>query len=61
VLKVLKSFGFDLVRQHGSHMILRNKEGNYVVVPRHDPIKEPTLKSILDQAGLSKDEFIRRL
>ncbi|MEK6943949.1 MAG: type II toxin-antitoxin system HicA family toxin [Thermoproteota archaeon] len=39
MLKVLKSFGFDLVRQHGSHMILRNKEGNYVVVPSHDPNK----------------------
>ena len=41
-------------------MQLRNNEGNYVTVPRHDPIKEPTLKSILDQAGISKNEFLQK-
>jgi predicted RNA binding protein YcfA (HicA-like mRNA interferase family) len=58
VLKVLGRHGFEVVRQRGSHMILVSKDKRYVTVPRHDPIKEPTLKSILDQAGLTKDEFL---
>jgi predicted RNA binding protein YcfA (HicA-like mRNA interferase family) len=38
-----------------------HQDGRYATVPRHDPIKEPTLKSILDQAGISKEEFLDEL
>jgi predicted RNA binding protein YcfA (HicA-like mRNA interferase family) len=33
-------------------------DGRYVTVPRHDPIKEGTLKSILFQAKISKEQFL---
>ena len=42
-------------------MILMHQDGRYVTVPRHDPIKEPTLKSVLDQARVSKEEFLDEL
>ena len=61
VLKVLDRRGFRLVRQRGSHIILVHEDGRYVTVPRHEPIKEPTLKSILDQARISKEEFLDEL
>lgn len=61
VIKVRQHFGFQVHRQKGSHIHLMNMDGKYVTVPRHDPIKEPTLKSILDQAGISKEDFLKQV
>jgi len=58
IVKVLTKFGYVLDRQRGSHMIFKDSSGNVVPVPRHDPVKPTTLKSILDQAGISLDEFL---
>jgi len=40
---------------------LVGEDGRYVTVPRHDPIKEATLRSILDQAGISKEGFLKEI
>ncbi|VVB51192.1 Uncharacterised protein [uncultured archaeon] len=32
-----------------------------VTVPLHDPVKKPTLKSILDQSGVSLEELLEHL
>ncbi|NHI04344.1 hypothetical protein DYY67_1202 [Candidatus Nitrosotalea sp. TS] len=61
VVKVLSRSGFQITRQKGSHIQLSHNDGRYVTVPRHDPIKEPTLKSILEQAKITKEEFFKQL
>ncbi len=64
VIGVLESIGFELSRQSGSHKIYKNVEdGLRVTVPFHSgKILHPkTLKSILDDAELTVDEFIRFL
>ena len=61
VLKVLGRKGFRPDRQRGSHIIMTHADGRYTTVPRHNPIKETTLKSILDQAGITKEEFLLEL
>jgi len=63
VVKILtKHYDFTVVRQKGSHISLVDKDRKrLVVIPRHDPLKEPTLKSVLDQAGVSKEDFIKHL
>lgn len=58
VLKVLRKYGFEENRQKGSHIQLMRNDGKFVTVPRHDPIKETTIKSILDQAGITKEDFL---
>ena len=58
VLKVLKKIGFTPVRQSGSHIILRNKEGFRISVPRHDPIGKGLLMEIIAEVGITKDEFL---
>ncbi|MHB8546938.1 MAG: type II toxin-antitoxin system HicA family toxin [Nitrosotalea sp.] len=58
VLKVLSNHEFHVDRQSGSHIHLVHSDGRYVTVPRHDPIKEGTLKSILFQAKISKAQFL---
>lgn len=59
-VRALKRLGFVQLRQSGSHLILR-KDERTVVVPQHKPLKPGTLKGIIEQAGLSLEEFIEKL
>lgn len=59
-VRALKRFGFVQIRQTGSHLILRKNERT-VVVPQHKPIKPGTLKGVIEQAGLTLEEFIEEL
>jgi predicted RNA binding protein YcfA (HicA-like mRNA interferase family) len=59
-VRALKRFGFVHVRQTGSHLILRKGERT-VVVPQHKPLKPGTLKGIIEQAGLTLEEFVEEL
>ena len=61
VVKVLEKFGYHIVRQGGSHMILVNESKRMVVVPRQNSIKIGLLNAILDQARITKDDFIKQL
>ena len=64
VIKALKSVGFEVTRQSGSHIILVKFEDNKkltVVVPNHEEIAKGTLLSIIQQSGLTKEEFIKLL
>ncbi len=61
VIRALSKKGFKVVRQKGSHMVLKDDKGNVAVVPRHETIKKGTLLSILQQAKLSRSEFLELL
>ncbi len=64
-LKILcNRFGFRVVRQRGSHIVLAKetltgKVGT--VVPNHPELKRGTLKGILKLANISEEEFERFL
>lgn len=59
VLRKLKRAGFVIVRSSGSHHRLRNEEGRATTVAIHGgTLKPKTLATILDQAGLTIDEFL---
>ena len=61
-VKALGKVGFYLKRQHGSHLILRRDNPfAQVVVPNHKELDRGTLRSIIRQAGLGVDEFVRLL
>ena len=56
VIKVLSLKGFVEVSQKGSHK--KFSDGLHVVIiPMHDELARGTLKSILNQADISLDEF----
>ena len=60
VCKILHSVGFLVHHTHGSHINLRHPKKRHlrVVVPYHNRILAPkTLKSIIMQAELSKEEI----
>ncbi len=58
--KSLKRHGFSVIRQTGSHLILR-KDDRVVVVPQHKPLKPGTLKGVIEQAGLTLEAFVEEL
>jgi predicted RNA binding protein YcfA (HicA-like mRNA interferase family) len=59
-VRALERVGFNVVRQRGSHMVLRRGSAG-CVVPNHRELKIGTLSGILKQAGVSADEFIAAL
>lgn len=66
VIKVLKHLGFEPApkRGKGSHsaFIKRTEEKTrLVIIPHRDEIPRGTLLSIIEQAGLTKKEFIEIL
>ena len=62
VRKALERVGFVFRRQRGSHMVLRRQEPPArVVVPDHRQIRKGTLRSILYDAELSVEEFMKLL
>jgi predicted RNA binding protein YcfA (HicA-like mRNA interferase family) len=61
VIRALESVGFSYVRTKGSHAVYRDSNGRTVVIPQHGVVKRGTLASILRQAGLTPDEFLKLL
>lgn len=57
VIRALERLGFRVVRQRGSHVMLRKGMAG-CVVPLHRELKRGTLSGILRQAGVSAAEFI---
>ncbi len=64
-IKILcKHFGFEIVRQKGSHIILKKVMlGKTIgtVVPNHKELKIGTLRGILELAGVEEIEFSKYL
>jgi predicted RNA binding protein YcfA (HicA-like mRNA interferase family) len=63
-IRALERLGFLQIRQQGSHIILKKQTPNGeigCVVPLHRELALGTLKSILKQAGIDLNEFIKNL
>jgi predicted RNA binding protein YcfA (HicA-like mRNA interferase family) len=62
VIKTLESLGFTIVRE-GNHiaMIRQNSDGTRtpLTMPNHRTIKSSTLRTILNQVGISRDDFLK--
>jgi predicted RNA binding protein YcfA (HicA-like mRNA interferase family) len=60
VCDILKRFGFVRVRQTGSHIIMRLQTPGAALslpVPDHKELRRGTLRTIIRQSGLPKEEF----
>jgi predicted RNA binding protein YcfA (HicA-like mRNA interferase family) len=61
VIKAFESLGFRLVRE-GNHIAMarENPDGTRtpLTMPNHRTIKGSTLRTILTQAGISRDDFL---
>ena len=59
VQHVLEKRGFEVVRQRGSHRILRDPLGHRVTLPYHagKTLHPKILAAIMEDAGLSGEDF----
>jgi predicted RNA binding protein YcfA (HicA-like mRNA interferase family) len=59
LLKVLRKKGFVVVRQSGSHIILRNDKGIRVTLPYHSGkiIHPKIVKQIMEDAELTEEDL----
>ena len=62
VVRAFQALGFQVIRE-GNHVAMqrRNPEGgsDCLTMPNHRVIKASTLRTILIQAGISRDDFLR--
>ena len=62
VLKAFEALGFRLVRE-GNHIAMErgNADGTAtpMTIPNHPRLKGSTLRTILTQAGISREEFLK--
>lgn len=56
-IKIFEGIGFEIVRQKGSHVVLR-RGSKGCVIPLHKELAIGTLRSAIAQSGITVDEFM---
>jgi len=56
-INLFERMGFKIVRQRGSHVVLR-KDDRGCVIPLHKELAVGTLRSAIKQAGITDADFI---
>jgi predicted RNA binding protein YcfA (HicA-like mRNA interferase family) len=62
ICDLLRSQGFQLVRQRGSYIVMQRRTGETTItvpVPNHREIRIGTLQSIIRQSQLPRELFLR--
>lgn len=61
VCEILRSHGFEAVRQRGSHVVMQRRSADghttTVPVPDHTTLRVGTLLAIIRQAGVARSAF----
>ncbi len=62
VLGAFRALGFQMVRE-AEHIAMRRPKptggSDFLTMPNHPALKASTLRTILTQAGIARDEFLR--
>lgn len=63
IIKLLSILEFRIVRERGSHVVLKHSDGRITVVPVHagEKISIGLLLKIIKDTKLSKEEFLKTL
>ena len=62
IIKILKKLGFKKISQKGSHAKYKSEETQRIfIIPMHSEVAAGTLKSILEQADVDLDSFMKHL
>ena len=60
-IRVVHKIGYVWDHTEGSHMILLHTSGRRLSVPRHKEMGRGLLRSLIRDAGLTREEFLRLL
>jgi predicted RNA binding protein YcfA (HicA-like mRNA interferase family) len=59
IAKIFQQFGWVIIRQRGSHIILVKENHNATLsVPDHKEVAQGTLRGLIRIAGLTAEEFL---
>ena len=63
VIKALNKIGFQVLRQKGSHVIMKHPDGRVTVIPVHkgEELGRGILREIINDAKVNKEEFLKLL
>ncbi|MFH0971202.1 MAG: type II toxin-antitoxin system HicA family toxin [Candidatus Micrarchaeota archaeon] len=61
LISILKSLGFEIARQRGSHIQMRHPDGRVTTASFHsgEDIGRGMLRKIIKQVGMDPQEFIK--
>ncbi len=60
-VKAFGKIGYAVDHQTGSHIILRHSSGRRLTVPNHRELAKGTLRALIREAGLTKEQFAKLL
>ena len=60
-IRAFEKLGYRVDHQTGSHIILRHPQMRRLTVPNHKELARGTLRALIREAGLTKEEFSRLL
>ena len=55
-VKAFQKAGFLVIRDSGAHVVLV-RDSDMITIPRHKRLNPFTLKAIIDDSGLTENEF----
>jgi predicted RNA binding protein YcfA (HicA-like mRNA interferase family) len=56
-VKAFRRIGYEVDHQTGSHIILRHSSQRRLTVPNHHELAKGTLRALIREAGLTKEQF----
>ena len=56
-IKAFRQLGYEVDHQTGSHIILRHPSQRRLTVPNHRELAKGTLRALIREAGLTKEQF----
>ena len=61
--RVLLKWGFQIIRQKGSHVFYRHPDGRYTTPPHHkgQDISRPLIRKILNEIQVTPEIFVEAL
>ncbi len=60
-VRAFRKLGYEVDHQTGSHIILRHSSMRRLTVPNHRELAKGTLRSLIREAGVTKDQFVKLL
>ncbi len=56
-IRAFQKLGYQVDHQTGSHIILRHPQMRRLTVPNHRELAKGTLRALIREAGITKEEF----
>ncbi len=56
-VRAFHRLGYEVDHQTGSHIILRHPSQRRLTVPNHHELAKGTLRALIREAGLTKEQF----